>query len=238
MSVPAIFKNVTELFSSTKPAAPAPALPAGENAALNPGVQTNAEPLKSPLDEVAEVFKLADTNNAANKNPLEAPLFDMDATKFAERVSTMNFAEAPVELMEKAKSGDTAALMELMNQVGRNAYSQAVQLNTRLTEAGINNRMAGLQTVLPNQIRTQQVSELLSNGEQSKALLHPSIAPVVADIQAKFEAAYPGAPATEIASMVTGYFGNVAKSLTPAAAQTQVQVQANAAQDFSDYFSR
>lgn len=242
MQVPAMFKTVADLFAPAplqNPAAPAAAAPqpAGGTAPANPGVQTNTEPMKSPLDATLEVFKLADTNAANNKSPLDAPLFDLDPAKFKERVDQMNFVDVTPELLQKAQS-DPAVLAELMNQVARSAYSQAVTLGTRLTEAGLNNRMAGLQQTLPQQIRSEGVRNHLASGEQSKALLHPAVADVVANVQSRFEQAYPTATPAELAGMVTNYFSQVGGALAPKPEPTVQQQQSSAAQDFSGYFGR
>ena len=243
-----LFKSVAELFSATplsNPAAPpaqaggnpAPA-PDGSNPAPQPGVQSNAAPLKSPMDDLSEVFKIAEKNAAENKNPLETPLFQMDSAKFNERVTAMDFlSAAPAELVQKAQGGDTAALMTLINSVGQQAYAQATELNTKLIEAGVNNRIAGLQQVLPQQIRQQQVRESLAAGEQSKALLHPAVAPMVDMVQKQYEAAYPAATGAEIAALVQKHFTTAAQALAPAAAPSTAQQATSASQDFSGFFA-
>lgn len=249
-----IFRNIAELFSSTPPqqqqqqqpvqqaqqqgntqmgipddknGSPAPAQP-----------QNNVDPMKSSLDDFTDVFKLAKENTDKAANPLEQPLFELDPAKFQERVGQMDFASGlQPELVQKALGGDVQAFVEVLNAVGRKSYAESVQLGTRLTEAGVNQRVTQLQSVLPTTLRSEQVRTHLAGNEQSAALLHPSIAPVLMQVQQQFEAAYPQASAADISKMVTNYFGTVAKQVAGGAPQpSQEQQRTSAGQDFSNFF--
>lgn len=251
-----LFRNIAELFSSNPPqqqqqhqGQPVQAQQQGQtqtgvtddkNGSPAPNQpQNNVDPMKSSLDDFKDVFKLAQDNASKAANPLEQPLFELDPAKFKERVGQMDFAAglAP-EMVQKAMGGDAQAFMEVLNAVGRKSYAEAVQIGTRLTEAGVNQRVQQLQSVLPTTLRSEQVRSHLAGSEQSAALLHPSVAPVLQQVQQQFESAYPQASAADISKMVVNYFGTMAKQVAGgnAPVSTPEQQRTSAGQDFSGFF--
>jgi hypothetical protein len=230
-----VVKSMAELFSSTPPAATASAAQAAGPS--QPSPQTNVEPMPSPLDSYQEIFKLAEKNAAENQNLLAAPLFDIDTAKLAESTSTMNFVNATTEDVQRAMQ-DPAAMIELLNHVARNAHQMGTQLNARLVESGATRRAEEILKMLPSTVRALDVNNHLHGDEQGKTLLHPSVAPVVQNVQQQFMAAHPGASAAEIARMTTEYFQTVAKGILPPQESNQRDMrQVSATGDFSKFFT-
>ena len=91
------------------------------------------EPI-NPLDAYAKIFE--------NANKEEVRRLLMLIIKFLMKFQgKMNFiSQANPELLQKAQSGDTSAIIELIQEVGCNAYKSALHHTTALTDAHLTRR--------------------------------------------------------------------------------------------------
>ena len=240
MQTPAIFRNLAEMFSPNKPetaAAPTAQQPAPAGTTGKPGEspQGNEQPLKSPTDDLSQVFKLSAEAEEKNKNPLDAPLFDTDMAKLSESVGKMNFINATSEDIAAAMQ-DPAKFAELLNTVARNSHMQGLQMSAKLVEAGAGKRAQDVLSLLPQQVRSLQTRSELSAGDFGKLANDPTVAPVVDGLRTTYERAYPAASAAEISSMVAKHMQQIAEKFSPQQPLEQRAQSAQAAQDFSNFF--
>lgn len=168
---------------------------------------------ESPLDQFAKAFDTKPDPNAPAAPSLDSPLFNMDQAKLAEAAGKMDFTKhLNPELAQKALQGDPAALLSLMNSFGQALTAQNVQLAARVTEQGVNSRVATLQELLPQQVRSLQVADTLSGTPE---LNHAAIRPVVQGLTKQFMTAYPNHSPAQITELVQSYFQEVAKTVAP-----------------------
>ena len=125
--------------------APAPALqpaPAAPSHAAPPAVSTNTheEPTADPAHKEAPkgVAALEQLFNAVQSEESKAPTLSLTPELMNQVTDTVNFMSGITEdMLAQVNSGDTKALMAAMQQVGRNAYQQAMmhsaELNSQFT---------------------------------------------------------------------------------------------------------
>lgn len=243
--------NIFDMFSSagnapTPAEAPAPSggqAPTPEQAttaaqsgvpAAFQGTAAESPEQKSPLDDFTAIFNIdPKTQGEDPEAALTSPLFNYDATKMQEAASKMNFAQGiDQELAQKAMGGDAAAFMQVLNAVGQNAFVQSAQLNSSVTEQGINTRLAAFDKVLPTRISAANTNELLNN---DPTLNHAAVQPLMKAMLEQTTKAYPNASTAERLDMVKQYMSQVAQTLTPPPQATPQSGQQE--QNFAEFFA-
>ena len=197
--------------------APAPTVSEPQQTIAQPANPTPApikqEPI-NPLDAYAKIFE--------NANKEEGPpAFNVDNKVLDEVSGKMNFiSQANPELLQKAQSGDTSAIIELIQEVGRNAYKSALHHTTALTDAHLNRRGEFEKATLSKNVKDTLTNEALSSIPNSN---HPVVRAELRRIAENLARQNPDAPASEIAKDTQKYFATVYNALSPQSPSTPVR---------------
>ena len=172
------------------------------------------EPI-NPLDAYAKIFE------NANKEDEGPPAFNVDNKVLDEVSGKMNFiSQANPELLQKAQSGDTSAIIELIQEVGRNAYKSALHHTTALTDAHLTRRGEFEKATLSKNVKDTLTNEALSSIPNSN---HPVVRAELRRIAENLARQHPDAPASEIARDTQKYFAAVYNAVSPQSPPTPVQ---------------
>ena len=171
------------------------------------------EPI-NPLDAYAKIFE--------NANKEEGPpAFNVDGKVLDEVSGKMNFiSQINPELLQKAQGGDASAIIELIQEVGRNAYKSALHHTTALTDAHLNRRGEFEKATLSKNVKDTLTNEALSSIPNSN---HPVVRAELRRIAENLARQNPDAPASEIAKDTQKYFATVYNALSPQSPPTPVQ---------------
>jgi hypothetical protein len=137
--------SIMDIFKPSAPATPPAANntppnntpPAKEDLSQNPptvgpdGKMPGTDPNnQNPLDVYSKMF-----DNANKDSDIQAPTFKIDPKVLSEVSGKMDFTRGiDAEILQKASSGDTAALLSLIKTVGQNSYRAAIEHSTALTD--------------------------------------------------------------------------------------------------------
>lgn len=238
--------------AGTPAPAPAPAGPAGpaagQSAPANPGatpagVAATPDGGKHGLDQpmTLDSFKDLFAPKQADPNAKTAPtlgdplLGPIDPAKFQETVKTANFTSGLDPAMaQKALSGDTQALMDLINGAAQNAFMASATMSHNLSETAARTAALRLDSGLDGRIRNNAIR---SHNPTHPVLQHEAVAPVLGAIKAQIANQNPQLSAAEVAQRAEQYFVNVAEAIT-APAKTDAATAAakeDAKFDFSKF---
>lgn len=232
-----MFRNVMP----TTPAAPAPAAPpASPTAQNNPGAipqgaQSAAAPT-SPLDPFKDVWSPA-AAQAQSADPFAAPYLQLDETKLTQGLQQVDFTRGlNPELIQKAMSGDAAALMETLNHVSRATLHQATRLQAATTESALRTQSDRIKGYIPDAVKT---SNLQNQPITNPALAHPSVEPMLRVLRGQIAQQNPNMTPQEVAARAENFFTSAAQAVnmhSPEAAQrTAAAAKEDAKYDFTDY---
>lgn len=192
----------------------------------------------SPLDNHANLFKMADVKPEDRKLTLDDPYIDINPTTLNAEVAKLTFTDPTMSEQINAITGGNAAaseaLLNLLNTFGRQVYGRGAQLSASLTDQATRQGVKRLSGEIPNAIRSNLTNERI--GDLNPAFKHEALSPMVNALKSQFETQYPNATSQEIASMTQGYLNDVAKVLNP---QTGAAVDAHgnpASADFNGFF--
>lgn len=217
--------------------APAPASASGANPAVaSPATQaTEAGKMPgtdqlpaNPLDVYAKLWETTD------KAPEAAPVFNLDPKVLDQVSGTLDFTKSvSPELLQKATTGDMAAMMQVMNHVGQQSYKAALAHSSSLTDKFVDSRskfdLKGIGAQVKSELATNAMSSIPNYN-------HPAVKTEVNRIAQAMQKQNPEATPDEIATATKEYFTNVYAAINPAAPTQQQQQQAGAV-DWDKYFS-
>lgn len=187
----------------------------------------------SPLDEFAKIF---DTKNTEGKQQGPQSLFNYDPDKMSETINGINFADSiDPEMAQKALQGDAQAFFDVLNSVGRNVFSQSVNLNTKMVDSGFNTGLQRFESSLPKKIRDLNLGQHV---QQQEPFNHPAVKPLMNVLHRQFAEQYPDSSSEQITSMVKKYLGQVAAVTNPPQNDQSQSPNPFAEQesDFSNFF--
>ena len=218
MNVMDFFKPQTAKAAPAASAAPSngqqanqPADPAPKTVAeTNPNSPAKTD--ENPLDLYAKMFQ-----NAATASDIQAPSFSLDPKIIADVSSKMNFTQGiNPELVQKANSGDAAAMIELIQEVGRNSYRAALEHTTKLTDTHLNQRADFDSKKLAKGVKQQLTSDALSSSDNAN-LNHPVVRAELNRIAQSFAASpeYADASPQQIAAAAKKYMQDVHEAINP-----------------------
>lgn len=167
--------------------------PTGQAQQQQAPTQQSAEP-QSELDFLASLYN----NNSDGDDDSAAPSFSLDPTKVGEAASKLQFAQVTEQDLQAIQNGDTAKLLEVINSVGRNAYAQALQHSTGLTNEFLNNRSEFEKKQVNNTVNSRFLDGAL-NTEFGESLQNPLVATQARDLAQRIQRKHPDAPANEVA---------------------------------------
>lgn len=176
--------------------------------------QQPSDPQKSPLDSLADVYKLEAPKDGETPPDPNAPIFTLDPAKLQEQVSKMNFADSPevAQLAQKALQGDPAALAQAINAAAQKAFTASLQISSNFAERAARASIERVQNELPQRMRDS--ASLDSLAELNPVFAHPAMAPIVDSVRQQYMRKHADASPREIAKMVNNHFGEISKQLT------------------------
>jgi hypothetical protein len=204
-----------------KPAENKPAATAATVAATIPEVKPAADGVdqnnltksaSNPFDAYAKLFKTASENSE-----IQAPTFSLDPKVIADVAGKMDFTKGiSPELIQKANSGDAAAMMQLIQETGRNSYRAALEHATKLTDTHLGQRSEFESKNLKRGVKEQMTSDALS--QDNANLNHPVIKAELNRIAKQFAASpeYADASPAEIAKAAHTYLNDLHSAMNPA----------------------
>lgn len=199
------------------PAPAAPAVPATGGVTVPEVTQVPAGQMpgtaQQPVNVLDAYSKLFDNSGKA---PDVAPAFILDPKTLSEAAGTMNFTQGiPQELMTRATTGDAAALVEVMNLVGRSAYQSSLAHSSALTD-----RFVAARSEFDLKGVGAKVTQQLTNSALADApnYQHPVVKAEFSRIANAFQAQNPDSSPAEIAAATRGYMQNLQTALNPTTA--------------------
>lgn len=199
-------------YFAPKPAAPAPApapaAPAANPPAPtsgNPGAPTNVDGSNTPADPTALYAKMWD--NAPDQPGAEPPALRYDP-KILDQVSgSMDFMKGiDPALIQKATSGDTAALMQVINLSNQQAYRASLEHNGAVVDNFIGRREQHLSKGLPGIVRGELTRGALFDSGEGQAPMPDFARQQLADTAKRIQAAHPDASPQQVAAAAKKYF--------------------------------
>lgn len=212
-----------------------PTVPNSTNTPEQNPTPQNPDP-KSPNAEFADLWKMEPTQTN------QAPNFRIDPKQLSQVTGNMDFAKSVSrdDLAKIVQGGEeaVAALVNVMNAVGREVFTTNAQFSSHMTEAGYNTAQQAINQGLPNLVKKQFTQNELF--QANPKLRDPALQPLVMAIQSQITQKYPNASAGEVNSMVDKYFSDVvAKSFSKGDQGQQSQGQSGAPSnyDFSSFLN-
>ena len=189
---------------------------------------------ENPLDLYAKLFQ-----NAATASDIQAPSFSLDPKIIAEVSSKMNFTQGiNPELVQKANGGDAAAMIELIQEVGRNSYRAALEHATKLTDTHLTQRADFDGKKLAKGVKQQLTSDALGSSDNAN-LNHPVVRAELNRIAQTFAASpeYADASPQQIASAAKKYMQDLQEAMNPApkAKGSKGQADDSSGFDYAEY---
>jgi hypothetical protein len=206
--------------------------------ATNPTVDpaTGKMPTSKPSDEnPLDVYtKLYDNANKATPN--EPPSFNLDPKVVADVASKMDFTRGvDPELVQKATNGDAGAMMQLIQEVGRNSYRASLEHVTKLTDTHLGQRAEYDTKKVQSGIKSQLTSDALSSLPNYN---HPVIKAELNRIANQFANSqeYADATPSQIAEAAKRYLNDIHAAMNPAN-KTVAQQQEEEGMDWTKYLT-
>lgn len=225
--------SFADFFKPTPAPAQAPAAPqapttppAGNTPPAQLPVGTN-QPV-NPLDAYTNMY------NNANKAPEVAPSYALDSKVLSEVAGGLDFTQgiAP-ELMQQATQGDSKAMMELIQHVGRQAYQASMSHQARLTDKFVGDRSAYDLKTVGSQVKSELTTSALA---QTANYNHPVVKAELKRIASAMQAEHPDQSPQQIAAAATEYFSNLYAAISPAT-ETPAQAAAKADTNWDNFFN-
>lgn len=190
-----------------------------QQGANNPkaSVPNDANNPQTPADPLAPFAKMYDTPEAQDT----APQFNLDPTALSQAASSLSFLKGvDPEVMQKAQSGDTAALVQLMEASARNAYQTALSHSATLTGKFTEAREGFNAKNFSSNVRGELTVNALA-GTQNFA--HPVVRKELTRIAKEMQKQHPDAQPQEIAQMARDYLTELNTAIAPASAKQESQ---------------
>lgn len=223
----------TDMFrSSPQPAAPA-ATQQQSASATPPVSDTSKEAAAAqnpvnPLDAYNEMYK-----NSASSTDLAAPSFRIDPKVLGEVSNSMDFTKGiNPELMQKALAGDTKSLVDMMQSVGRSAYSASLEHATALTETHLGHRTEFDRKQIDKGVRNQLTTSALSNAPNYS---HPVVKAELNRVANMIAQANPDASPSQIAQAAQKQLQDIASALSGSQSNSHSSGGSNEPTDWSKY---
>lgn len=177
----------------------------------------NTQKSESPLDVFSKMF---DTNNAGNEEN-QPPSLNLSSDALNEVSSKMSFTQnLPPEVQEALHNmGDQGkTILGLVEHVGRQAYSNALQHNTALTDRFVGMRSEHDSKKLGDLVRKELVSNSLKSNVNAS---HPVVASAMTMVADQLQRAYPDATPDWIQKQSQSFFTELSKAMSPEGTESQ-----------------
>lgn len=184
----------------------------------------------NPLDAYNEMYK-----NSASSTDISAPSFRIDPKVLGEVSNSMDFTKTiNPELMQKALAGDAKSLVEMMQSVGRNAYSASLEHATALTETHLGQRTEFDRKQIDKGVRNQLTSNALSNAPNYS---HPVVKAELNRVANMIAQANPDASPAQIAQAAQKQLQDIATALNGSQSGSSSGSASNEPMDWSKYLT-
>lgn len=183
------------------------------NGATVPGGQGNGQPSGQQgenTDPFAKFSKMYDNPS----NPEAPPSFSLDDKILSEVAGSQDFMKGiNPELMQKATSGDVNALLEIVHNVGRNAYKASLSHTGKLTEGFVSSRESFNEKGFGKKVRGELTANALAG---TPSFQNPVVRKQLIKIAEGLQAQHPDAAPEEIANMAKEFVAELSKAIMPA----------------------
>jgi hypothetical protein len=219
-------------FASKAPAAPtqpvAPTVPAKPDGATLPNDAGKADATADPLAPFAKMY---DTS----KTPDAPPQFALDGAALETAAKSLNFMQGvDPALMQKAQSGDSAALLQLIEHTGRMAYQSALSHSSTLTGKFTEAREAFNNKDFSGRVK----SELTVNAMTGMANFnHPVVRKELIKVAKDMQSQHPDASPQEVAEMAKTYITELSRAVNPTSSQNSSKNEPQAT-DWDNFFDQ
>lgn len=188
------------------------------------GQQIN-DSAKNELDAYSKWFTMPQGGEGQQApEALDAPLFTMDAGKLAEAMKQASFTGSiDPQLMQRALTGDQAAMSDMLNGVARNVMQQAVIMMQNMVQGGIGTYNGRLAQHLPNQFKQFAAKEQIGGKPNMQ---HGAVQPVVAAFVQQAMQADPTLTVAQATQQVENYMKLIAKQFATNQSEQQQPVDA------------
>lgn len=180
------------------------------SAPVKGGADGQAAASKEPANPMDKFNGMFDTKGSGDdKGP---PRFNLDKTKLGEAASAQDFMQGVnPELITRATSGDVKALMEMMNEVGRNAYRASLDHGSQLTDRFVEARTGFDAGNLSKSVKSELTTHALGDTPNFQ---HPVVKKQLIQIAKQMEQQFPDAGPQEIAQMSKEYLTELAQQIS------------------------
>lgn len=166
---------------------------------------------ENPLDAYQKMFE-----NASKNSGIQAPSFAIDPAVLSDVSSKMDFTKGiNPELVQKATAGDANAMIQLIQETGRNAYRASLEHATKLTDTHLGQRSEYESQRLQKGVKEQLTSDALSSNTNFN---HPVVKSELNRIAQGLANSpeFADASPQEIAKAAKKYFDDVYSAINPA----------------------
>ena len=226
---------------ATQPTAlPTPTLPTTPGPAGSQHVSVPATGQPVPQDDwLAKAFNYVPTTPSETPTIADPYLnINTDEVKaIASKLQFLTNSEQSSSLATKALSGDSSALMELINTGLQNVYAQAATINAKVAEQATRTGLERLQATIPSVVHSNLTKNQLSS--VNPALDNPAIRPLVEQAMTSLAAQHPTWTPAQLSAQVNATFMDMAKLFSPQAptvSESKPKIPGFTQGDWSDHF--
>lgn len=234
MNVMDLFRSAASTPSSTVANGPTPAPGPDNTGGANP-----PSPSPSPNAPAPAPANPLDIYSKIWDNPVEAgkaPVFNLDPAMMDKVVDAQDFMQgANPELMAKAQTGDTKAIMELIQYAGRQSYRAAMNHNSVLTGKFVEAREGYNEKNVNSRVRGELTNQSLADTPNFK---NPVVRKQLTDTAERLQRQYPDAAPAEIAKMTKDYFQELVSAINPTADPKESNARNNENIDWDNFFDK
>jgi hypothetical protein len=173
----------------------------------DPNAQTGDDPLLK-FDSLWQPNKDKDGKDIPETNDDDTPFLPaLDSKQFDGMVNKMEFHRGiPAETWKAIQDGGegaVAAMAQIMNHVGRQAFRHSFNAANRITEAGFTSARTRFRGEIPNHVRDIVTDTELSDIPYAR---NPALAPIVKSVKTQYLSKFPKATPSEINNAIREYF--------------------------------
>lgn len=201
-----------------------------QNGQPNGGGQNLDGQQKAP-DPMDRFSKMWDTPT----NSEVAPTFSLDDKVVGEVAGAQDFMKGiNPELMQKATSGDVSALMQMMQEVSRNAYKASLQHSGKLSESFVSAREKFNDKSFSSKVGKELTVSALSDTPNFQ---NPVVRKQLVMVAESLQRQHPDASPSEIADMSREYLTELSSAINPQASNSD-KTKNKGPVDFNDWFDQ
>ena len=179
-----------------------------------------------PIDIFGKMFDNTPSTDAP-------PAFTLDPAQLSTVANGQDFLRGvDPELLNKANSGDSTAVMQVMQQVSRNTYQAALLHNSKLTESFVGAREGFTAKGLGTKIRGELTVNALTGTPNFQ---NPGVRKLLVNIAQTLEKDHPDASPEQIATMARQAVTEAAQAVNPNGGQPS-EPQGKQPTDWDNFF--